>query len=193
MKQLTYFILLIILSLSLQAQDQQNGRGQSINLGYYGLLPRGGWGGFAGYEYALAQNKGFTILTTAQFSFSIQDDFSLLMLGPGIGWRYQARWGLMVENQFGIRYAYRQFGFSRFEQDRQGNIIDTGEKGTSSVVPNLSLGLGYALPESTGLPLTFLLRPNIGLFIPNGHVLFAFAPGIETGLIWKLGQKSNTP
>ena len=168
------------LTRNLTPRDQQYG----FFLGYYGNKINEP-GVEVGIEKYLATTPNYQV-TGSLFSafFGKKEMYYSFVLSPRIGLRYTTMWGLTLESHMGIGYAFRHFNYDQYELNNNGEIVDKGNAGISSMMPNFTFGLGYDFARKAYLPVKLFIRPSCSLIYPEGHILFQASYAIETGIIY---------
>ncbi len=189
MKKLATIVTTVCFVLNLQAQELTNNltpKNQRIGfyMGYYGnkiTEP----GIQIGVEDYLATTPNYQVVGSL-FStfFSKEKQYYAFTISPRIGLRYTASWGLSLESHFGFGYIFRHFAYDQYELNGDGNIVDKGNAGISSMMPNLALGLGYDFSRKANLPLKLYVRPSCSINYPEGHILFQASYALEAGIIY---------
>jgi hypothetical protein len=187
-KSLTISILLVVaitgeaqeLTKNLTPRNQRYG----FYMGYYGNKISEP-GVQLGVEKYLATTPNYQV-TGSLFStfFGKKELFYSFAISPRIGLRYTSMWGLTLESHVGFGYIYRHFNYDQYELNSDGEIVDKGNAGISSMMPNFAVGLGYDFSRKTNLPVKLYLRPSCNLSYPEGHILFQASYAIEAGITY---------
>jgi hypothetical protein len=189
MNKLALITISFSLTISIQAQEltknftPKNQR-YGFFMGYYGNKideP----GVQLGVENYLATTPNYQIVGSL-FSvlFGVDKQYYAFAVSPRIGLRYTSMWGLTLESHFGIGYIYRHFNYDQYELNSNGEIVNKGNAGISSMMPNFALGLGYDFSRKINLPVKLYLRPSCSANYPAGHILFQASYAIEAGIIY---------
>lgn len=189
MKKITTIAIIFCFVITVQAQELTKNltpKNQRFGflMGYYGNQLHDPGVQF-GVEDYLATTLNYQIIGSMHLDvFGKNNLYYAIALTPRIGLRYTTIFGLILESHFGIGYIYRHFAYHQYELNTNGNIVDKGKAGISSMMPNLALGLGYDFPHKINLPVKVYVRPSCGLSLPAGHILFEAYYGLEVGLIY---------
>jgi hypothetical protein len=138
-----------------------------------------------GVEEYLATTPNYQVIGSLFTTFfGAEKQYYAFAISPRIGLRYTASWGLTLESHFGFGYIYRHFDYHQYELDSEGNIVDKGNAGISSMLPNFAFGLGYDFSRKANLPIKLYIRPSCNLSYPEGHILFQASYALEAGIIF---------
>lgn len=138
-----------------------------------------------GMEYYLATTPNFQVLSSFHYAFFSQADvYQAHLLTPRVGFRYTADFGLTLGSFLGLGYLFRRFEYDQYKLNAQGDLVNVGRAGVSSMVPNVTAELGYDLSRVSDLDVKLYIRPGFQFYYPNGFVTFDATYFAEIGLIY---------
>jgi hypothetical protein len=153
-------------------------------MGYYGNKINEPGGQF-GVENYLATTPNYQVIASLYSAmYGKEKQYYAFTVSPRIGLRYTASWGLTLESHLGFGYIYRHFNYNQYELNDNGEIVDKGNAGISSMMPNFAFGIGYDFMRKSNIPIKFYIRPSASLNYPVGHILFQASYAIEAGITY---------
>lgn len=189
MKKIGTIAILLCFILNIQAQEFTKNltpKNQRFGLliGYYGNKLTNP-GVQIGAEDYLATTLNYQVVGSFILNvFGKNKQYFSFALTPRIGLRYTSNYGLFLESNVGIGYHYQHFAYDQYELDANGNIVNKGKAGISSMMPNFALAIGYDFSRKANLPIKIYIRPSCNLTYPDGHILFQASYALEAGVIF---------
>ncbi|MEN9610805.1 MAG: hypothetical protein RLZZ628_1619 [Bacteroidota bacterium] len=156
-----------------------------LNVGYYGFKLN--YPGFQiGIEHYWATTLHFQVISDFEVSGYYQkDQQKAVALTANIGQRYTSFWGGFLENYLGIGIQETIFQSQIYNLTTHPIEVRTVNTNKLSVIPNISLGLGYDFSRKTALPLIYYVRPTIHWLIPDQNLVFQTIFSFKTGIIYR--------
>lgn len=185
------FTLLIVLLIFYQVNAQELTRNLTPKnqrfgflIGYYGDKISNSGIQF-GAETYLATTQNYQVVVSLNYNlFGQKDTYVAHNIIPRAGFRYTANFGLIAESYLGFGYIFRKYQYDQYWLNNDGNIVNHGKAGVSSVAPNVAFGFGYDFMRKLKMPFSLYARPSVSFFYPNGYVVFEATYAIETGIIY---------
>jgi len=152
-------------------------------LGYYGesiVNP----GVVLEFEYEKMQSEDFSLPLRVDIGFHSTPDFNAFSIDLHRGFRKSYKSGLFIEQSIGIGMINKSFKNSNYwYADQYFSVVVHGNKSVWGVMPSVTFGAGYQLPNSGAL----WLRPKVywdlgyrGLYIPYTAIQFGYTHTFKT-------------